>query len=574
MTPFVRLLLVATAAAWAACAPRQDAWERVSTNPTLPSLRRYIHEHPGTEEGQIARLHLERLSARQALADGSLAALALHLQAHPSGAHAAEVRARLLDLRARRALEEGASWPLLRFLYLHPEGPRATEVRARLEEVWWQELVTTPTPKGLRQYLEVFPAGARQGAARELLARVLFERLGPEPDPELLRVFALNHAQSEAGKRALAMLREWERSEVLAAGELPAVAELARSGQSLPADLLRVSVEAHLEAALWDFDLDGLAALCDTAPSRCDPLLPAALAHWRRMTPAARDRLAADVRAAGPFRPMAALRTLEVALAVEDLHTVWTALQALTHRPEPRAFGLLLSRAGHPDPAVAWPAADACRAWLERWPDRGAVLAAFELRRRAGRRDQFPALAQTVLLAGFLKRPLPTADVARLKPAEPVTLSTLVLQVRTLEAGPWTGLVNELGANLTRLKELFPATLDRESFPLARNLARRMYRLQLLLESLQGAPGPAARTVTERLAQTQALLADWEGKLAAFPGYLPCAGDPLAPQKAAHLAARDAARERLQKLADPFGGAWWKNALTVPTPPPPPGHAP
>ncbi len=555
----------------AACAPRVDTWERVSANPTRPALRRYIHEHPGTEEAQIARLHLERLSARQALADGGIAALALHLQAHPSGAHAAEVRDRLVALRAKRALTADTPWALLRFLYLHPEPKEAAGVRARLEGTWWRELQAAPTPRGLKQYLEVFPGGAHEAAAQELLASVLFERLGAEPDPELLRVFALNHAKSQAGRRALELIRELERAEALAVGDAAVVAELAAGGQRLPEDLLRVAVEAHLEAALWDFDLDRLQLLCAGAPKHCDPRLPPALVHWRKLNPANRDKLAATVRAAGPFRPMAALRSLEVALGVEDLQTVWAALGSLSHRPEPRAFGLLLSRAGHPDPAVAWPAADACRAWFARWPARGAVLAAFELRRRTHRLDQYPTLAQATLLAELLGRPLPTDHLARAKPAEPVTLATLVLQVQTLPAAPWNALANELGTAVTRLRDLFPGNLDRESFPLARNLARRLYRLQVLLESLRAAPGPFAATVSERLAQVQSLLSDWEGRLAAFPGYLPSAEDPLAAQKSAHLLAREAARTSLLKAADPFGGAWWKIPLGVPTTTPPAG---
>jgi len=199
------------------------------------------------------------------------------------------------------------------------------------------------------------------------------------------------------------------------------------------------------------------------------------------------------------------------------------------------------------------------------------VLAAFELRRRTHRLDQFPALVQATLLSEFLGRPLPVDHVARLKPVEPVMLPTLVLQIQTLPAAPWNALTNELGASATRLRDLFPATLDRESFPLARNLARRLYRLQVLLESLLAAPGPFATTVSERLAQVQALLADWENRLTAFPGYLLSADDPLAPQKSAHLLEREAARTRLLQAADPFGGPWWKITLGVPATTPPAG---
>jgi hypothetical protein len=401
------------------CAPRQDAWERVSSNPTMPTLRRYIMDHPGTEETQIARLHLERLSARAALAAGGIAPLQLHLQAYPAGAHAAEVRGRLMVLRAARALAEDTPWALLRFLYLHPDSKETAAVRARLEETWWKQLQADPSAHGLKQYLEVFPTGGHETEAQELLAHVIFEKLGPEPDPELLRMFVLNHPKSPTGKRALALLREWERSEVLVSGETTTVVELLRRGESLPAELVRVSFAAHLEAALWSFDLDLLGQLCDAAPRQCDAQLPAAIQYWKKMAPQARDRLAETVRAAGPFRPMPAFRTLEVALNVEDLHTVWVALRSLSHRPEPRAFALLLSRAGHPDSAIAWPAADACRAWLARWPSRGAVLAAFELRRRQNRRDQFPSLIQTALLAEFLQRPLPAGAALHPRAAGP-----------------------------------------------------------------------------------------------------------------------------------------------------------
>ncbi|MBU1068683.1 hypothetical protein KJ975_03855 [Myxococcota bacterium] len=554
------------------CAPRQDAWERVSSNPTMPTLRRYILDHPGTEETQIARLHLERLSARAALAAGGIAPLQLHLQAYPAGAHAAEVRGRLMVLRAARALAEDTPWALLRFLYLHPDSKEAAPVRARLEETWWKQLQADPSPHGLKQYLEVFPAGLHETEAQELLAHVIFEKLGPEPDPELLRMFVLNHPKSPTGKRALALLREWERSEVLVSGETTTVVELLRRGESLPAELVMASFAAHLEAALWSFDLDLLGQLCDAAPRQCDAQLPAAIQYWKKMAPQARERLSETVRAAGPFRPMPAFRTLEVALNVEDLHTVWVALRSLSHRPEPRAFALLLSRAGHPDSAIAWPAADACRAWLARWPSRGAVLAAFELRRRQNRRDQFPSLIQTALLSEFLQRPLPVADIARLKPAEPVLLSTLVLQVLTVPAAPWNAFVTEINSSISRLHELFPAAPDRASYPLARNLVRRMYRFQLLLETLRFAPGPFSTAVSDRLAQTQTLVTEWEARLAGFPDYIPSAEDPLSAQIQAHETNRKAARDRLAASADPFGGSWWKIALGVTAAPPPAGN--
>ncbi len=557
-----------------ACAARTDTWERVSSNPTIPALRGYILEHPGTEEAQIARLHLERLSARQALAADSLAALQLHLQAHPTGTHSAQVRQRMIELRAARALEEDSPWSLLRFLYLHQDAKEAAGIRARLADTWWKTLEAAPSLRGLKQYLEVFPGGIHEAQAQELLAKTIFEKLGPEPDPEVLRMFALNHPKSPTGKRALELLREWERAEILVSGETSSVVELLRGGGSLPPELVRVSLAAHLEAALWSLDLESLGQLCDAAPGHCAPTWPAAIAYWKKLSPPVRDRLAETVRAAGPFRPLPALRTLEVALQVEDPHTVWVVLRSLSHRPEPRAFALLLSRVGHPDPAISWPAADACRQWLARWPDRGAILAAFELRRRQNRHDQYPSVVQTALLSEFLNRPLPVGDIARLKPVDPVVLPTLVLQVQTLPAAPWNAFVQEISNSLTRLRELFPATLDRGTYPLARNLARRMYRMQMILETLRQAPGPFATAVSDRLAQAQALVAEWEGKLSAFPGYIPCAEDPLAAQKIAHGGNQQAARDKLMGSADPFGGSWWKILLTVPAPTPPTGNGP
>ena len=557
-----------------ACAPRVDAWERVSSHPTIPALRGYIHEHPGTEETQIARLHLERLSAVQALADDGIAALLLHLQAHPTGAHAGRIRERLVQLRAARAQTEDTPWALLRFLYLHPNTQEAAGIRARLEETWWKHLLAAPTPRSLKQYLEVFPAGVHEAQAQELLAKAIFEKLGPTPDPEVLRLFAMNHPKSATGKRALEMLREWERAEILLSGETPAVIELLRGGGSLPPELLRASFEAHWEAALWSFDLDLLGQLCDAAPKSCDPTGPAAVAAWKKLAGPARDRFTETVRAAGPFRPLPALRTLEIALLVEDLHTVWVVLRSLAHRPEPRAFALLLSRVAHPDPAIAWPAAEACRQWLARWPERGAVLATFELRRRQNRLDQYPALVQTTLLSEFLRLPLPGDHLARLKPVEPVLLMTLVLQVQTVPAAPWNAFVQELTASMNRLRELFPAGLDRSNYPLARNLARRMYQLQRLLEALRFAPGPFAAAVADRTAQAQALLTEWEGKLAAFPGFFPSAEDPLAAQQRAHEENQKAAREKLAKSADPFGGSWWTPHLTVPPRTPPASNGP
>ncbi len=551
--------------ALAACtASREPSWEQVSRNPTLSSLRRYILLHPASEEASVARMQLEVRLARLALQDGGIARLQAFLQEFPDGAHAPQVRQALVEARARRALELDTHWALLRFLYLHPHEKRAAEVRERLEDTWWRELARNPNPepRALLQYAQTYPAGKHTAQAQERLAQILYKKLGPDPAPELLQIFAAQHPQTAAGKEALAQLRAWERALILLHGAEEEQLRLVREGAELPADLLQVAAGAHVESALWAFETERLETWCAAVKTACPPELLQALEAWKKMKPAARDALSGIVRAAGPFRPMPALASLEVALHVEDLHTVWMAMEALAWRPEPRAFALLLQKAGDSEPAVAWPAADACRKWLARWPHRGRVLATWERRRLSGQRDRHENMARLVLLDAFLGHPLPTAEIAALPVAEPVVLPTLVLQAETLPQAPWDRLQEEWAATVNRLRDLFPVRLDAGSFPLARSLARRAFILARRFATLT--PPPNAQAFLEHVTRLKTLLSEWETRLSAFPGYIRCDENPLPRQAAEHRLQQEAAKAKLLGIADPRQASFWKSVWSVP----------
>jgi len=539
---------------------RSNSWDQVSRQPTLLNLRNYIFLHPNTEESAVARMQLETLLAREALSDGSIARLQAFLQEFPDGSHAPQVREALMAARAGRALETDTQWALLRFLHLHPKAPQAESVRARLENTWWRELSASPNPRSLLHYVETYPSGKHASEARELLADTLYKKLGPDPAPELLQAFASRHPQTTAGRHAMERLRFWERALVLLLGSAHDQLRILAQGGDFPPDLLEVAVRAHLESALWAFDTDAMASWCAAVKDACSPEWLQMLVLWKKMPQAARDSLAAQVKAAGPFRPMPALSSLEVALQVEDLHTVWMAMESLAWRPEPRAFALLLQQAGAADPAVAWPAASACRKWLSRWPDRGRVLAQWHLKRLSGEQKNYENMARAVLLHSFLGHALPLDDIARLPVTEPVALSTLVLQAETLPQPPWSRLGEEWSAAVNRLRDLFPANLDAGSFSLARNLARRAFVMVQRFETLPLPPD--AQGIPERLAEMKKRLSDWETRLASFSGYIRCAENPLPQQEAEHRLVQEPARAKL--LADPRQNVFWKTVWGVP----------
>lgn len=543
-----------------ACATKPTiTWEQTAKKPTISNLRRYIFLYPNTEESTIARMQLESLLAREALREGSIARLQAFLQEFPNSAHSSQIREALVAAQAKRAMQINTPWALLRFLYLYPRSSHPA-IRLQLEETWWKELKTHPNPRQILHYVEIFPQGKYVIQARELLAETLYKKLGPDPAPEILQVFAAQHPQTSVGQRALQQLRFWERALVLLHGTHEELLRSIAQNVDFPEDLLEIVSHAHVEAALWDFDIPALIAWCTTVKKACTTELVQTLAIWQKMSSKARENLATMVRAAGPFRPMPALASLEIALHVEDLHTIWMALEALTWRPEPRALALLLQQAGAAEPAIAWPAAAACQKWLKRWPKRARVLAMWHLRKLANQQDRYENVMRIVLLNSFLGNPLPVENIAKLPIIEPWTLSTLVLQAETLPQPPWERLREEWNVVVKRLRDLFPSHLDAGTFPLARNLARRAFMLVQRMESLPLLPN--SQGGIDQITELKNLLLDWETRLTSFAGYIRCSENPLPQQANQHRLQQEPARIKL--LADPRQAKFWKTVWSVP----------
>ncbi len=552
---FVWLILPA----WlSSCAPATGTWDRISAAPTLETLRAFVHEHPDTEEARIARLHMEQLSAKEALASNSIFRLSMHMQAFPGGSREAEVQGALIRLRVERARQAGTPWAFLRFLFLHPDTPEAEEITGLLEDVWWDELQKKPSPRQLKAYLERFPKGKHQQSATELLADTVFERLGTEPAPDVLRLFVMNYPESRRGKEAARKLREYEQMEILFTGNVYIILDQMGKGEVQQGPLLQAVMQAHLESALWEMDLDRLGAICHGMPGICVHQLPEAIETWRKLPAARLETLVSTVHGAGPFRPFPALNTLEIALNVEDPHTVWVAMNSLSYRPEPRAFFILLSRVGHADPTYSLAATEACVRWFSHWPERGSLLAehALILRRNLAERPEI--LFQIALLSKLLNRPVPVEAIRKMVPAEPYTLSLLVLQAQTTGVPPWNNLVHEATNSLNRMRDHFPKVVEKDTFPLARQFARRLYRFHGLLTRLPPVPPPFDAAISSLVNSARTLLASWEAQLEAFPEYIPSDRDPLVSQIREFEQKRLQYMEKLHKFPEPFGGNWWK----------------